>query len=497
VASTIGNRPNPIPWAAAALAFVLSGCVVGPNYHTPEAPTVTGYTPSDAPLTSASTESPGVAVQRLSLGADVPGQWWTLFGSPALNALVARALSANPDLTSAQAALRAARETYYAQRAAVWPTVDASYQVSRQETPSSLASILSSNADLFSLHTAQVTVSYTPDLFGLTRRQTEGALAQAQAQQFQTEAVYLTLTSNVVVAAITQAGLQDQADATAELIAADRKTLDQMRAQLAAGELSPADIATQEAVVAQAEQLLPSLQKQIAQQKDLLADLTGQYPSQAELEDLRLAQFDLPIDLPLSLPSKLVEQRPDVQAADANLAAASAQLGVAIASRLPNVALTADAGGEATSLSRLLSNGDGFWALTGAVVQPVFDAGGLKHKQRAAEAALDQAKAQYHSTVLSAFQNVADTLAALQADTSSLRSAAAATRAAQTSLALARGQVAAGEVSVLAQLAAEQAYDQAMVTQAQAQGARLADTAALYQALGGGWWNRTETVAVR
>jgi NodT family efflux transporter outer membrane factor (OMF) lipoprotein len=479
------------------MALALGGCVVGPNYRTPAAPTVTRYTAGETTLITASAASPGGAAQTLSMGADVPGQWWTLYHCPALDALVARALAANPDLASAQAALRAARESYYSQRASAWPTASASYQASRQETASSLASILSSNADLFTLHTAQVSVGYVPDVFGAVRRQTEGALAQAQAQRFQTEAVYLTLTSNVVVAAITQAGLQDQADATAELIAADRETLERMRTQLKAGEISTADVAAQEAVVAQAEQTLPGLRKQIAQQRDLLADLTGRYPSQAEVQDLRLAQFTLPLDLPLSLPSRLVEQRPDIRAADANLAAASAQLGVAIAARLPSFALSADAGGEATRFSQLFSSGNGFWTLTGGVTQPIFDAGDLLHKQRAAEAALDQAKAQYRGAVLSAFQNVADTLEALNADAATLRSAAEASRAAETSLDLARAQLAAGETGELAVLSARQALAQDRIALVQAQAARFADTAALYQALGGGWWNRAETQAVR
>jgi len=235
----------------------------------------------------------------------------------------------------------------------------------------------------------------------------------------------------------------------------------------------------------------------LAQQRDLLADLTGRVPSQVSPPRLTLADLTLPQDLPVSLPSQLVAQRPDIRAAAANLNAASAQVGVAIANRLPSFTLTANAGGEASDLSQLFSNGNGFWALTGGVTQPIFDAGDLLHKQRGAEAALDQAKAQYQSTVLSAFQNVADTLEALQADASALRAATAADAAAKTTLDLNKAQAAAGEVGALAVLNAEQAYQQVHIALIQARAARFADTAALYQALGGGWWNRAATTEVR
>jgi NodT family efflux transporter outer membrane factor (OMF) lipoprotein len=472
----------------ALTALVLAGCMVGPDFHTPAAPGVGGFTarPTDA----------GPAM-RLTEGADVPGRWWTVYRSPALDALVDQALKANPDAEAAQAALRSARESYYAQKGALWPTVDASYSANRQKTSDTLASPLSNNSELFTLHTLQVTVGYTPDVFGGLRRQAETAKAQADAQRFQTEATYLTLTSNLVAAAIQEAMLRDQVEATRALIKSGCEVLDIMRRQLAAGEIAGADLAAQETAVAQAEQTLPPLEKQLAQTQDQIADLTGRYPSEVGDDGLHLSGLALPADLPLSLPSRLVEQRPDIRAAEANLHAASAQVGVAVAARLPGFTLTAQAGGQASDLARMFSNGNGFWSLTGEVAQPIFQGGALLHRQHAAEAAFDQAKAQYRSTVLSAFQNVADTLQALQADGRALQAADAAQASADKSLAIARRQFSEGEVGAIVVLNAEQAYQQAVVSRLQADAGRYADSAALFQALGGGWWNRDETAAVK
>jgi NodT family efflux transporter outer membrane factor (OMF) lipoprotein len=484
-------KPRLIIGGLAALA--LGGCAVGPNFQTPAPPSVSRYTREPLAPTTAAAEVPGGAAQQFVQGRDVPGQWWTLYQSPALNALVERALKANPDLEAAQAALRVAREAYYAQRAVLLPSVDASYNLQRQQANATLAPPLTSNNDLFTLSTAQVSVAYTPDVFGGLRRQTESVRAQADAQRFQTEATYLTLTTNVVNAAIQAAMLRDQVSATQAIIKSDSDVLEIMRRQFALGEIGRGDVVGQEAVLAQAQQTLPPLEKQLVQAEDLIADLTGRFPSQAEADDVRLASLTLPADLPLSLPSKLVAQRPDIRAAAANLHAASAQVGVAIANRLPNITLSANAGGASTNIGQMFANGNVFWAVSGTATQTIFDAGALKHRQRGAEAAYDQAKAQYRGTVLSAFQNVADTLQALQSDAATLKAAAVSQRSAAESLTIARQQLALGQVSAIVVLNAEQTYQQTLVARIQSQASRYADTAALLQALGGGWWNRTET----
>jgi NodT family efflux transporter outer membrane factor (OMF) lipoprotein len=477
-------------------ALALSGCQVGPNFAPPPAPAVAGYTPGDLPAKTASADVAGGQAQRFAPGLDVSGRWWTLYGSPQLNALMDQALAANPDLQAAQAALRAARETYYAQRGVALPTLDAGYTVNRQKVSKVITSPLTSNADLFTLHTAQLTVSYMPDVFGGIRRQTESVQAQAEAQRFQTEAAYLTLTADVVAAAVQQASLKAQIVQTQAIVTSDRKTLEVMRAQLRQGEIARPDVEAQEALVAQAEQTLPPLDKQLSQQNDLIAALTGRFPGAAPPVSIDLETLTLPPDLPVSLPSKLVRQRPDIQAAAANLHAASAQVGVAIAARLPSFPLSAGLGGQSTDIPSLLTSGNTFWTLTGAVAQPLYEGGQLRHKQRAAEATLDEAKAQYQSTVLAAFQNVADALQGLDADARALRAAAAADRSAAQSLKSAQAQFAAGQTASLAVLAAEQSRAQARLILVQAKAARYADTAALFQALGGGWWNRTDTLEV-
>lgn len=471
--------------AGLALPALVWGCAVGPDFHRPAPPSVTSYTREPGPADLG-------GGQTLVAGADIPGQWWTLFQSPALNRLIERALKNNADLQSTKAALRAARETYSAQQGAFFPTLDASYSAQRQQASNTPAPPLTSGVNLFTLHTAQLSIAYTPDIFGGIRRQTETVAAQAEAQRFETEAAYLTLTSNLAAAAIQEASLRNQIAATERIIALNREVLALLRRQKAEGQISGADVAAQEAALAQAEQGLPPRQKQLAQQADLIAALTGRLPSEAPDDGIDLAGLVLPREVPVSLPSKLVEQRPDVRVAEANLHAASAQVGVAIANRLPNFALTANAGGAATELSSLFSHGDSFWSVTGAVTQPIFQGGALYHRQRAAEAAFEQAKAQYKSAVIDAFQNVADTLQALRADALALKAADHAEQSAAASLAIVRKQLEFGGVSNVAVLTAEQGYRQALIGQAQAQSNRYADTVALIQALGGGWWNRSD-----
>jgi NodT family efflux transporter outer membrane factor (OMF) lipoprotein len=470
----------------------LSGCAVGPNFHTPPAPTLSRYTPEPLPAATGGAGTRGGADQTFVQGQDVAGQWWTLFGSPALDDLVARALKANPDLAAAREALRGARENYLAQRGALLPTAGADFAVTHQQASGTPAPPLTSGNNLFTLYTAQLAISYVPDLFGGIRRQTETAKAQAEAQRFETEAAYLTLTNNVVVGAIQEGSLSEQVEATRRMIKAETELLEILRRQKARGQASGLDVANQESALAQAEAMLPPLEKQLAQQHDQMAYLTGRAPSEAPEAPLDLSSLTLPAALPVSLPSKLVEQRPDVRAAEANLHAASAQVGVAIANRLPNVTLTANAGGASTSLSNLFSQGNGFWGVAADVAQPIFEGGTLLHRQKAAEAALAQAKAQYRAAVLAAFQNVADTLQALQADSRALAAAGRAEKSAESALVITRRQLALGQVSGPSVLLAEQAYQQALVGRFQAEGGRYADTVALFQALGGGWWNRKD-----
>jgi NodT family efflux transporter outer membrane factor (OMF) lipoprotein len=300
------------------------------------------------------------------------------------------------------------------------------------------------------------------------------------------------LTSNLAGAAVQEASLRAQIAATLTIIKIATDVLGLLRRQRQLGAVAEADVVTQEAALAQAEQTLPPLRKQLAQQRDLLAALTGGFPSQAMPQQFVLASLRLPRVLPVSLPSQLVEQRPDVRAAEANLQAASAQIGVAIANRLPNVTLSATTGSTALAVDQLFKPGTGFWSAAGVVAQPIFHGGTLLHRELAAKAAYDQAAAQYRGAVIVAFQNVADALRAIQSDAVALQKVVASERAAAKSLEIARRRMELGDINYLGLLNAQQTYQQAVLSLAQARAARYADTVALFQALGGGWWNRSD-----
>ena len=481
--------------AASALLFALlftTGCVVGPNFKKPAAPDVTGYTPAPITTTSNMPNGPGGEAQHLVDGRDIPGEWWTLFHSKALNALIERSLKANPDIKAAQAALIVARENMLAQRGAYYPSVSAGFSALRAKSSADLSPVTNTSALNYSFYTPEVSVSYVPDVFGLNRRTVESLKAQEQQARFALAATHITLTANVAAAAIQEAQLRGQIDATHELITINTNMLHILREQYAKGYASELDVAAQESQLAQVAATLPPLLKQLAQQRDLLAALSGGFPNQDLAERFELSSLQLPQELPVSLPSQLVEQRPDVRQAEENLHSASAQIGIARANRLPSFALTANAGSMAVVLGHLFSGGNGFWDVAASVTQPVFDGGMLKHRERAARAAYTEADEQYRSTVLTAFQNVADTLNALQQDADALKATAAAKDAASVTLDLTKKQLESGYANYLALLSAEQAYQQALINLVQAQSNRYADTAALFQALGGGWWNRTD-----
>jgi NodT family efflux transporter outer membrane factor (OMF) lipoprotein len=475
------------------IAFLLSACAAGPDFKTPAPPAVTTYAAN--PPASATAAVPGIAggeAQRFVGGADLPGDWWTLFHSRPLNDLIAQALKANPDLKAAQAALRQAHETTLAQRGAFFPSLTAGVSANRFRQSGALAPTPATNALQYSLFTPQVSVAYAPDVFGLTRRTVEGARAQEEASRFQMLATDLTLTTNVANAAIQDAAINAQIDATRRLIDINGKMIEILRLQVSKGYAGGLDLAAQESQLAQAKATLPPLLKQSAQQHDLIAVLTGRFPVEAPETRFTLDSLTLPADLPLSLPSTLVTQRPDVRQAQANLHAASAAIGVAEASRLPNFQLTGDAGSSALTIGRVFHSGTGFWDLGAAITTPIFQGGALLHQERAAKAAYQQSAEQYRSTVLTAVQNVADTLAAIEQDAEGLKAAAAAADAAKATLELSDRQYRAGYASYLSRLSAEQADQQARIALVQAQAARFADTVVLYQALGGGWWRRPD-----
>jgi NodT family efflux transporter outer membrane factor (OMF) lipoprotein len=482
---------------ALALVVGLSDCAVGPNFKRPAAPAATDYgsAPMQGEIAASAQASPAGAdsTQKFVAAMDIPAQWWTLFHSPKLNGLVEQAIKGNADIAAAKAALRQAHELYLAQWTTFWPTAQGSFDAQRAKnaigTISNPTSLPQANP-YYNLYTAQLSVSYMPDIFGATRRAVEAARAQDDSTRFQLEATYLTLSSNVVVTAITEASLRGQIAATQRVLELQHQLTEKVRKQQTLGTASNLDVLNQEALEAQSAATLAPLQKQLGQTRDELTALLGKLPSEEPAETFQLEELTLPGDLPVSLPSKLVEQRPDVRQAEENLHFASAEAGVAIANMLPQFAITGTWGSTALKASDLFKTGTGFWDIGASLTQTLFDAGALLHKHRAADAALDQAGAQYRAAVILACQNVADALRALQADADALKANAEAARAAQSAFDLARKQRDLGTISLVAVMNAEQLYQQAELTLVQAQANRYSDTAGLFQALGGGWWNR-------
>jgi len=484
-------RPRAAGIALASLA--LAACAVGPDFAPPPAPPVSGYTPDTPPATTAAANVAGGAAQKFVVGRDIPAEWWKVFHNKEIDALIAEALRANPSLQAAQAALWQAKENLYASGGKLLPSVDANASFTRQAlSPAEFG--LPGSTETFNLYQASVNVSYTPDVFGGQRRQIEAGAASAEYQRFELEATYLTLTSNVVTTAIQEASLRGQIEATKQIINAETDQLKVVRNQFEVGAASRADVLTQESEVATTEATLPPLEKQLEQERHVLLALIGHFPNDAHADHVTLASLSLPTSLPVSLPTELVRQRPDVRAAEAQLHQASAQIGVAIANRLPQFPLTAAYGSAALTAATLFTPATAAWSLAAAGTQPIFHGFTLLHQQRGAEAAFEMADAQYRNTVLTAFQNVADALKALQLDAATLKAQQRAVRAAADTFELTSAQYRLGAVTYLILLNAQRSYQQALLALVQAQAARYADTAALFQSLGGGWWNRVDVL---
>ncbi|MDP8985577.1 MAG: efflux transporter outer membrane subunit [Pseudomonadota bacterium] len=474
---------------AVLTVLALCACAVGPNYKPPAAPPGAGFVPPGAlPSTTVSAPLPGGEAQRFVDGLDIPGQWWTLFRSPELNALIERGIAHNPTLEAAQAALREANENVAAERGSYYPSVSGSYQVERQKA----SAFPAAGSYLYTLNSASVNVSYTLDAFGGVRRQVEGLQAEADYERFALEAAYLSLTANIVTAAVNEASLRAQLAATEEIARAEQTQLDITQRRVTAGGAARADVLQQQATLQGTLASLPSLRSQLAQQRNQLAAYVGVLPADYDGAQISLDSLALPVELPVSLPSKLVEQRPDIQEYSALLHQATAQVGVATANMLPQITLSGSYGAGASHLSDLFSPASAVWSAVAGVTQPLFKGGQLKHRRRSAIAAARQAAANYRSTVITAFQNVSNTLYALQSDAQALAAQTAAERSAAESLSLVQAQFKSGGASYLQVLTAEQTYQNAAVALVKARAQRYADTAALFQALGGGWWNRTD-----
>jgi len=467
--------------------FLVTACSVGPDFKRPAAPAA-GY--SETALTATtSADVIGGAAQSFKEGEDIAAQWWTLFQSPELNRLVEQVLANSPTLKSAEAALRQVHELQRADFSVLLPAVDGQFSSSRQKTTG-----FGGGPPIppFSMHTGSVNVSYGIDLWGAARRTYEADKARTERARFQMEGARLALTSNVVAAAVQHASLRAQIQATQTILDLQTQQLGLLREQLGFGAIAEADVLTLETAVAQTRAVLPGLEKALGQNRNQLLALAGRYPSERLEATFDLMSFTLPTDLPVSVPARLVAQRPDVRASEATAHAAAANVGVATALMLPQISLSASIGTSDSDIGNLFSPGTGIWSLAGALTQPIFRGGELLHRKRAAVAAYDGALEDYRATVVAAFQNVGDVLHALEVDAAAVKAQLDAERSANTSLSIAQNQYQIGSTSFLTLLDAQRTYQQARINLVQAQAARYADTAALFAALGGGWWNRPE-----
>ena len=476
-----------------AISLAFSGCAVGPDFKSPLVPKAVGkaYDSAALPTTTEATVSTeagkaGIA-QHINYGQELPAQWWSLFHSEVLDQLIRSALQQNPTYASAQASLRQAQENYNAEAGLLkYPNVNGQLGAARER-----ALLNGASPGTFNLYNASVNVSYTLDAFGASRRQLESLTAAVDYQQFELEAAYQMLVSNVVTTAIKEASLRAQLQATRSILKAQQEQLNVIEKQLSLGAVTRSIYLAQNTLVAQTQTSLAPLEKSLAQTRHQLAVYVGKLPSESGLPEFQLDSLQLPEDLPVSLPSLLVRQRPDIRASEALLHEACAQLGVATANQYPQINLTGSFSVERLQLGGLGTNST-LWNLGAGLTQPIFNAGALSAKRRAAEAAYEQTEAQYRWTVLTAFQNVADNLRAIDADAATLKAQANVELLARESLEISKHQYQLGGVNYLTLLEAERNYQQAHINLVVAQSARLTDTAALFVALGGGWWNRPQ-----
>lgn len=476
------------------LSMALTGCMVGPNFHSPKPPQTMRYTKTPLPKKTVSTSGlTSGRTQYFVQGRDVSAEWWRLFHSTTLNGLVQQGLKNSPNLASAEAALRVAEETLNAQiGTSLYPQANLQLSAARNRTSSASSGGV---AGVFNLYNVSVPVTYTFDLFGGLHRGIESLRAAVDNQQYQLEAAYLTLTSNIVTTAVTIASLQDQINATRELINIQENQLKIVKGQFQLGGVSQANVLNQEAQLAQTQASLPPLQQSLAKSRHALAVLVGALPSEMTSPELRLDKIHLPEQLPMSVPSRLVQQRPDIRASEALLHVASAKVGVATANLLPQITLSGSYGWSNTSPGSLFNAQNAVWNVGANLLQPVFNGGALRAEKREAIAAYDQAMAQYQQVVLQAFQNVADVLRAIQHDAETLRAQKKAEMASRRSMILTQEQFQLGGVDYLTLLIANQQYHLAVINRIQAEATRYNDTVALFQALGGGWWNRVENIS--
>lgn len=471
---------------AALLSLV--GCAVGPDFVRPEPPAVDRYTHGTGPATTIAADG---EAQRFVPGANVTADWWRLFNSAKLDAAVKEAIAGNPGLEAAQASLRQSQDILRTGYGVFFPQVDAGFDATRQKfSPARFGG--STPSSIFNLFTLSATVSYALDVFGGERRAVEGLQAQMDVQRALLLGTYLTLTGNVVNAVIAQAAYREEITATEQIIAMQREQVGITEAQAEAGTIPYANVLSLRSQLAAVEATLPPLRQKFDQAGHLLATLAGRAPAQWSPPGVELAELALPSELPVSLPSQLVRQRPDVLAAEAQLHGASADIGVATAALFPSFTLNGSYGVNNTSINDLFGSNSSFWSLGANVTAPLFHGGTLWFKREAALEGYRQSLASYRQTVLSSFAQVADALRGVEHDAEAVDAQSQALKAAEEALRLFQANYQAGTVNYLQILIANAQYHQAKIGYLQAKAQRLQDTVALFVALGGSWRNAAD-----
>jgi len=468
----------------------LGACAVGPDFVRPRAPSTQRYEHGEQPTGTITAEG---AAQHFKHGAQIAADWWRLFNCPKLDDVILEAIADNPTLQAAQAALRQSEDNLRAGYGVFYPQLSAGFQPTRQQF-SALRYGVTTPPSTFSLYTLQGTVGYVLDVWGGERRMVEGLGAQAEMQYYNAEGTYLALSGNVVNAIVAEAAYEAEITATEQIIGFVREQVGITAAQAQAGTVPYSNLLSLQTQLAADEALLPPLRQQLVHTRDLLATLAGRAPGEDWAPpEVTIAELTLPTNLPVSLPSDLVRQRPDILAAEAQLHSASAQIGVATAAMFPSFTLNANYGWNSTSLPSLFGSNAAFWTLGANVATPLIQGPTLWYQRKAAIDAYEQALANYRQIVLAALAQVADTLEALQHDAETLKAQSQGLESSAQALHLIEMNYRAGTVNYLQVLIADYQYQQARLGYIQALGQRLQDTAALFVALGGGWWSARES----
>jgi NodT family efflux transporter outer membrane factor (OMF) lipoprotein len=467
------------------LSCILAGCAVGPDFVRPAAPTTQRYDHGEQPASTIATVG---GAQRFEYRGHVASDWWKLFGCPKLDGMVLQATANNPTLQSAQAALKQSEDNLRAGYGIFFPQLSAGFQPTRQQfSPSRFGENVSPS--IFSLYTLSTTVTYTLDVFGGERRTVESLSAQADVQYYNTVGTYLTLTGNIVNAIVAEAAYQAEINSTEHLVGFLQEQERITTAQAKAGIVPYSNLLSIQTQLATTEATLPPLRQQLAHTRHLLTTLAGRYAGEDWAPPrVSFAELTLPNQIPVSVPSDLVRQRPDILVAEAQLHSASAQIGVATAAMLPNFTLSANYGLNSTSLSSLFGNSAEFWTLGASLATPLIQGPTLWYQRKAAIDAYQQALANYRQVVLAALAQVADALDALQHDAEAVKAESEALNSSAENLRLINANYQAGTVNYLQVLIADYQYEQSQIGYVQALGQRYQDTAALFVALGGGWW---------